>query len=143
MRGSIQSILRVLALVMLLLGVVQGAVMFSAIRSMNTALAAMEAALSSFPSADGGAAQPAPDIFGTFSQGWDFLILLWCIATGAVQAAALWAAARALDILESQDSALTLLARLALAERPMSGDPSSSQQSGCPIETEGYTRATR
>jgi len=116
----LQGTLRVLAVVVLVLAMIQGAVSFQALRSLNTGLAAMEAGLRSAVAASPEAAPYAtsgPSVFGTFTSGWEYLALFGWLIAGAIVAALLWAAAQALDALTSLDISLVHLARLGLAAR--------------------------
>jgi len=52
-----------------------------------------------------------------FTTGWGYLMCFWGVAAGVVAAALLWAAAYALDLLQSTHAAVTRIARAGVPPR--------------------------
>jgi len=113
MAMKLPNLLRAWAVIVLLAGVVQGVAALGVMQALGTGAAGMvtslQGALNALPNAPRGGVNPG--VVTAFTTGWGYLMCFWGVAAGVVAAALLWAAACALDLLQSTHAAVTRMAR--------------------------------
>ncbi len=122
MTVKLPGVLRVLAVVVLIAGVVQGFMAMTGMQALGHSVAAMvtslQGALDALPDAPRvNTSEITAGIVAAVCAVWGYLMLWWGVSAGVIAAALLWAAAYALDLLESTNAALTRIARAGLSPR--------------------------
>ena len=119
MAMKLPGALRALAVIVLLAGVVQGVAAVGVMQALGTSAAGMvtslQGALNALPNAPRGGVNPS--VVTAFTTGWGYVMLWWGVSAGVVAAALLWAAAYALDLLQSTHAAVTRMARSGVPPR--------------------------
>lgn len=122
MTVQLPGVLRALAVMVLTAGVGQGIMALTAMQtlgdSMVGAATSLQGALNALPNAPRASVSPASVTTArVVAGGWGYIMLWWGVSAGVIAAALLWAAAYALDLLQSTHAALTRIARAGLSPR--------------------------
>ena len=118
--------LRALAVLVLIFGVAEGIMALMAMQLLGTSVAGMvdslQKALNALPNAPRTGVNPGVGVIMAHIVAaglvmWGYVMLWWGVSAGVVAAALLWAAAYALDLLQSTHAAVTRMARTSVPPR--------------------------